>query len=546
MLPLLPLLALLAGGSSAGSAVVPVAPVVLSTHVVATAPVLHAVTVPTRLAPAPAGANLKLWLYDPRSGAALATGIFVRNVTDDGAWQFVGAHADGSLYLQLAAGTRHEFDGVEPTGLAGVLSRHRYQVAVSADGIAVVTGVSTETRGVHAVTLDMAMEPATPAVAQARAALMALAERPAADFVPTSPCQVMDGNTPTRSMATDVAAGFPKVRVRLPSSGHVRALIIPVDFPDVAGRVDPGRLFAPLAVRVRDFYVKQSYGGLALDFDIVPNWVHLPFTPSRYGFGRAVGAGDFTSYRRDVVAMVDGQIDFSRYDAVYILVPPTMPMDEMGWGPTITAPIWTRTGYVVNGATGGADMYNNKDGAWRWMAHETGHALGLIDEDLDHRTQTLGHWGIMAMNWSLNAIEHNAWDRWLQGWLPQAQVACLSPAVLKQAATSVTLSPLVRQDGGVKAIMVPLGTSKILVLESRRNEGDDHIASAQEGVLVYTVDTSRPSLGGGYRTQRRPGSTDPNFEDAALHPGDVIAVDGVEVRVTASARDGDTVALRNQ
>ncbi|HEX8785675.1 MAG TPA: hypothetical protein VF793_05785, partial [Telluria sp.] len=57
------------------------------------------------------------------------------------------------------------------------------------------------------------------------------------------------------------------------------------------------------------------------------------------------------------------------------------------------------------------------------------------------------------------------------------------------------------------------------------------------------VDTRLGALGGGYRTQRRPGSTDPDFEDAALHPGDSIAVDGVRVTVGAADADGDTVLL---
>ncbi|HZV67302.1 MAG TPA: hypothetical protein VFG03_20650, partial [Telluria sp.] len=70
-----------------------------------------------------------------------------------------------------------------------------------------------------------------------------------------------------------------------------------------------------------------------------------------------------------------------------------------------------------------------------------------------------------------------------------------------------------------------------------------HIAVNHEGVLAYTVDMTIGQLGGGYRTQRRPGSTDPNFEDAALHVGDSITVEGVVVTVTASSVDGDTVTL---
>lgn len=244
--------------------------------------------------------------------------------------------------------------------------------------------------------------------------------------------------------------------------------------------------------------------------------------------------------------MLDGQVDFSKYDAVYILVPKEMPIAKMGFGPAITSPTWTSTGYVNNGATGGADMYARPGYDWRWMAHETGHAFGLYDEDHEHKTQTLGHWGIMAMNWSETGIEHVSWDRYLLGWLPEEQVACLPKAGLDGAGTTVALAPLVRQGAGTKAAMVPLSSTKILVMESRKNEGYDNIASGNEGVLVYTVDMTLDTLEGGYRTVRRPGSVDPGFEDAALRSGESVTVEGVTVTVTASGKDGDTVKLSRQ
>jgi M6 family metalloprotease-like protein len=523
-----------------------VAPAVLTTVVTAnpnTAP--PAPPVPTNLAAAPAGANLKLWTYDPRStgSLAIATGIFLQNVSTNSSWQFVGANGDGSLYLTLAAGN-YQFDTVEPNGMASVLLRHRYQVSVTSTGAASIKDLTPTAAGIYPVTLDLAVVPASAAAQKLQADLKALAAQPTSTFKPTSLCQMMDQVTPNRSFSADISAGFPKVRTRLKSYGHIKALIIPVDFPNVNGVDSPGTFFTPLAKDMRDFYLSQSYGRLAFDFEILPNWVRMPFNPSKYGFTNVNGSGDFATYRSDIFAMLDKQIDFSQYDAVYILVPKEMPMSQMGYGPAITSPSWTSTGYVINGATGGADMYNNIPGAqWKWMAHETGHAFGLYDEDLNHASQTLGFWSLMAMNWSVNAIEHNSWDRYLQGWLPEEQVACLPKTSLTTAGTTVALGPLERQNTATKSVMVPLTSSKILVMESRKNEGYDHIVTGHEGVLVYTVDMTIGTLGGGYRTQRRPGSTDPNFEDAALHVGDTITVEGVTVMVTATSADGDTVKV---
>jgi len=506
--------------------------------------------VPDNLIAAPAAANLRLWLYDPRKmdGAGLASGIFLQNMPATSGWKFIPAYPDGSLYLSLAPGN-YQFDTVEPSGMAATLLRHRYQVAVSVAGVATIGGLEANKLGLYSVTLDLAVAPASGEARKRQEALRASASEPAATFKPTSACQLMDQVTPERSFATDVSAGFPKVRIRLPSTGHIRALIVPVDFPEVRGQDQPARFFTPLANDVRDFYLKQSYGRVTFDFDVLSHWVQLPFSPGKYGMTSVNGSGDFAAFRNEIIALTETQIDYSLYDAVYFLVPKEMPMDQMGYGPAITGPSWTSTGYVVNGATGGADMYYNVargvvGAQWKWMAHETGHAFGLYDEDLAHKSATLGSWSIMANNWSNHAIEHNGWDRYLQGWLSDAQVACLARPTLTHAGTSVRLGPLVRQqDTATKVAMVPLSGSKILVMESRKNEGYDRIPAGHEGVLVYTVDMTLGTLGGGYRTQRRGGSTDATFEDAALHVGDSVEVEGVTVTVTETGADGDTVRV---
>jgi riboflavin synthase alpha subunit len=50
-------------------------------------------------------------------------------------------------------------------------------------------------------------------------------------------------------------------------------------------------------------------------------------------------------------------------------------------------------------------------------------------------------------------------------------------------------------------------------------------------------------LGGGYEIQKRIGSTDRNFEDAALRAGDSITVGGVKITVSELSASGDTVKI---
>ena len=149
----------------------------------------------------------------------------------------------------------------------------------------------------------------------------------------------------------------------------------------------------------------------------------------------------------------------------------------------------------------------------------------------------------MANSWTNTAIEHNAWDRYLQGWLDESQVKCLPRNTVSSVGITVKINPLVRQNSDIKVAMVPLSSSKILVMESRKNEGFDKLIPEREGVLVYTVDMKLGHLKGGYQTQRRPGSNDPWYEDAALHAGDTIIVDGITVTVVSLSSGGDTVKI---
>lgn len=389
--------------------------------------------------------------------------------------------------------------------------------------------------------------PLSAAALAKRAAIDKLANEPASTFKATSVCQLVDQVTPQRSYYTDLSAGFPKVRTRIKSYGNVKALIVPLDFTDVRGKDDPVAYFTPIAEGVNKYFNTISYGRLAFDFTILPNYVEMDFPISKYGIANTVGAGDVEGYRQAIISATDSVIDYAQYEAVYFLVPKEMPMALMGWGPAITGPINVEGGYIINGATGGADMYFNenhgvKGATWKWMAHETGHAFGWYDEDFKHQSSTLGNWGLMSQSWTNDVIEQNAWDRYLQGWLEEPQVGCTEKSALTSG-KDFTINALGENNGEQKAVMIPLSTSKILVMESRRPSSLDNFNQTGQGLLVYTVDMTIGQLGGGYKTIRRTGSTDPDFRDAALRQGDSVTVDGVTITVTKADAKSDSITV---
>jgi hypothetical protein len=121
-------------------------------------------------------------------------------------------------------------------------------------------------------------------------------------------------------------------------------------------------------------------------------------------------------------------------------------------------------------------------------------------------------------------------------------VRCVEPKDLGTPVEAL-ITPIERESDGIKAVMVPLSSKKILVMESRRSEGYDVLSEAQAGLLVYTVDMTIQSIEGGWNTQRRPGSTTSDFTDAALKVGDKITVDSIQIEVISRDASGDRVRL---
>ncbi|MFM8445752.1 MAG: hypothetical protein ACKN9Z_00090, partial [Actinomycetota bacterium] len=141
------------------------------------------------------------------------------------------------------------------------------------------------------------------------------------------------------------------------------------------------------------------------------------------------------------------------------------------------------------------------------------------------------------------AIELNAWNRYLTGWLAESQIDCLDSVAISSSAITRNLVPLVEKVSGQKAQFVKLSDTKILVMEYRTTGGYDVIPEQEEGVLIYTVDTTIQSIRGGWQVQRRPGSTKSNFSDAALRTGDKITVSGITIEVTSLAKTSASLKI---
>jgi M6 family metalloprotease-like protein len=476
---------------------------------------------PVSVQTAPAGTNVKLWIYNPSDNKAKAgsPGVWIQLSGAD--WKFYPANSDGSFYANLIAGS-YLFDVVEPNTTQYL--RKRYSAAVSTSGNLSIPGMTANAAGFFTVTVDLVQNTT------------------ANKFVPTTQCQLLD-----QTKNPEMQVGFPKATGRLPSFGIIKALIVPVDFTDVVGKRPPAEEFTPMTDGMNDFYYKVSGNKVKFDYQILKDWVRMPVSSTFHKLG-SWNQGDPYSYWKLALETADPLVDFSQFDVVYVLSPREIPRSSIAYGPAgplNSAGIATNDGPVTNITLSGADAWENLSTGtpWKWIAHETGHLFGLHDLYVSPGDAVYGTWDLMSNNWSLGAIELNSWNRYLMGWLTDFQVNCLNAADLNSAGVTQLINPIARVNDLTKAVVVRLSSSKILVIESRRNEGLDVLTPSQEGSLVYTVDMTIPTIKGGWKVQRRPGSTDSQFVDAALRVGDVITVEGLRIEVVSRDQNGDTVKI---
>jgi M6 family metalloprotease-like protein len=326
----------------------------------------------------------------------------------------------------------------------------------------------------------------------------------------------------------DVGLGFPRYSKRMPTSGKVRVKVLFVDFSDAPASIEPQQVFSLIYPDAPNFYKAVSYGRLDYQLDPYQVWIRMSKPSTDYGWSNLT-ADLHRAYIQEAVTLADQNVDFSKSDMVVVMANPNAAV--LANGPTLTGLSYTADGKSFdNGVTSGADLAT---WSFKWLNHEAGHSMGLVDlyafsGDMD---RFVGGFSVMGLISGL-APEYLAYERWLLGWLDDAQISCQ-----KNDDSTVTLTAI-ELEGGIKAVMVPTGPTSLVAVESRRALGFD-TQLTKIGALVYTVDTSILSGSG-------PVQVLPNISDkyqSLLGPGSQVTVGKVTISVIQATDTGDTVRV---
>ncbi len=124
------------------------------------------------------------------------------------------------------------------------------------------------------------------------------------------------------------------------------------------------------------------------------------------------------------------------------------------------------------------------------------------------------------------AREWTGWSRWLLSALDDNQVRCLSDTT----DTTHQLWAISDTAPEPKIVVIPISETSAVVIESRKSRRNDRmLPKANEGLLVYKVDTTQQNGLGPLRIIRKENLQDPFLLDAPLRTGESVNIDGYKI-----------------
>lgn len=339
---------------------------------------------------------------------------------------------------------------------------------------------------------------------------------------------------------TNVGLGIPNPSHKLPATGNVKTIVLFADFNDAPASQTPEQVFSLISPNAETFFRDISYGRMNYLLEPHFTWLRLSQPSSYYGEGIRSYDGHY-QFIQEAVTLADANVDFSTADSVLVMVPPEA--SGVPYGPAFGANPgegYSADGKVFsNGVTSGADL---PGWGFLWLNHETGHIMGLPDlyayqfdsSNYDNQHRFVGGFGLMGFI-DGNAPEFFAFERWQMGWLDDEQIICQTDG--EQTVTLTAIESI----GGIKAVIIPISETKVVVVESRRRLGYD-ANLVKEGALIYTIDTSIYS-GEGPLVVYPILENDPYRDQSPLAVGESFTIDGVTITVIEATNEGDVVQV---
>lgn len=336
--------------------------------------------------------------------------------------------------------------------------------------------------------------------------------------------------------------GWPRIDQRMRATGTITSQVIMVDFPDAPATITPEQAFDKLK-GVTETFKEMSYGKFNYLMEPTYKWYRMSKSASEYDpLGPTFEK--HRAYLSEALQLADPDVDFSKSESFIVLTDPNnVPFVAGPAFAAISDPITLDNTDFYNGTGSAADLAT---WGFMWANHELSHTLGLVDlyayesEDPKNNFDSIRFSGQFSYMGDLSPESFSpglfAFERWNLGWLDDEQIICSTDNEITHLITPLP------ETGGIKAVIIPITKTKVVVVESRRPLGIDRNLK-KSGALVYVVDSAVESGLGPIRVYPVDIKNDPLFTHAPRAAGETVEIEGLKIKIISSTAAGDTVSI---
>ncbi len=342
-------------------------------------------------------------------------------------------------------------------------------------------------------------------------------------------------------------SGFPAINTGPQRTGTIKWGLIPIDFPDLKGESNFMARVDGQMTMLSDWYNTVSEGQLKITWEVAKNWVTLPSSTKQYAIDRSVNLGvesNAVKLFEDAIKAADPTFNFANIKNVVFLLPKGQTFlnettQGFSWDKAVVNSM-TNEGRINSYSIAGMFMDQPNKDYWGYWAHEFGHEISLphIGRSRPPAAAFTGYDLMSSQDGPTRDL--SGWLRFVAEWLPDERVYCKeSKAITK---LEVTLVPLNSSEKGLKMAVIPLSTTKALVIESRRaTKFYCQMNPVQSGALVYIYDANL-THGQDFLTQVIPEGRQqvqspcpaPPMADSVLRTGDKVFFEGFTIENLSS------------
>lgn len=368
-----------------------------------------------------------------------------------------------------------------------------------------------------------------------------------------STCKIQDQRTRFSPIA------FSSTRQDKHPGPNTRFQIVPVQTLDAPGTgstpvQDYGHYFKYLETLLE----YMSDGDTNVTFSVPDHYAKLNVNIRDAGIGvHGQPTPSGKTFFQSAISAVDPEVDFSSVDRVIVVIPGQSDPSFLGVQPYVSGA--TSEGNVV-GMSLQPISSSTKLGERQYLLahpmsilHELFHSGVGLDDHSGNQKWLIGpdlgmaNWGLM----STMKTDLSGWEKWLKGFMLDSQIRCVNLS----ETTNHWIIP-----GGVKStkqklLVIPISSSKVVVIESVRAKGINYkLAKQSEGALVYVVDASEIRHAYGISLILPEGrvmeveSQTVKFigASAPLKLGESVSVEGVRIQVIEAGVFGDVIQVQKQ